>query len=171
MKKILKNLIILIYALIAITVTIFLLSYNDFKVTELGGNTLVIIDSDAYTPDFNKGDLAIIDKSKKVSVGDEVFFYNTYAKEVTISKAKVTNAEVITPTETTYTLEGDVVISGEFVAGKAEGATKIPKIGTILAVLESKWGFLFLIVLPALLAFLYELWEFIDEIRNGSKKE
>ena len=41
--------------------------------------------------------------------------------------------------------------------------------GTILSILESKWGFLILIVFPSLLAFLYELWEFIANIKAAKE--
>ena len=43
--------------------------------------------------------------------------------------------------------------------------------GTILSILESKWGFLILIVFPSLLAFLYELWEFIANIKAAKEDD
>ena len=64
----------------------------------------------------------------------------------------IEEAEKITSSETTYTLEGERKISGEYILGPANTAEIIPKVGTILGILQSKWGFLFLIVLPALLA-------------------
>ena len=42
--------------------------------------------------------------------------------------------------------------------------------GTVLNVLESKWGFLFLIVFPSLLAFLYEITVVFSEIKNAKKE-
>lgn len=171
MKKIIKNVLIVLYAIIAIGVTICLLSYNDFRVTEIGDKSLIIIDSDEYEPDLKKGSLVVVEKSNKLAVGDEVYFYNTYAKEVSISKAKIIEEEIITATEKTYTLEGDVTLSSEYVIGKSEGTAQIQYLGSVLNVLESKWGFLFLIVLPSLLAFLYEIWEFIEELKNNSKNK
>ena len=46
----------------------------------------------------------------------------------------------------------------------------ISGVGTILGVLESKWGFLFIIVLPALLAFIYQISVVVSDIR-GSKDD
>ena len=42
--------------------------------------------------------------------------------------------------------------------------------GSILSVLESKCGFLFLIVFPSLIAFIYEIYVVVSEIR-GKKDE
>ena len=46
MKKILSNILFVIYVVIAVFVTVCLLSYNDFKVTEFGDYSLVIITDD-----------------------------------------------------------------------------------------------------------------------------
>ena len=50
--------------------------------------------------------------------------------------------------------------------GTSKNAKVISKVGTVLSVLESKWGFLFLIVFPSLIAFLHEIYEFILELTN-----
>lgn len=170
MKKLLKNLLIIIYAIIAIAVTICLLSFNDFRVTEFGTTSLVIIDTKALEPEYKKGDLVIADKTSKIEVGDEIFFYNTFAGDSKISKTQVTAKEKVTEKETTYTLLGDKKLSSQYVIGNVNDSTKYSTIGTVLSILESKWGFLFLVVFPTLVAFLYELWGFFDDLRN-SKKE
>lgn len=43
--------------------------------------------------------------------------------------------------------------------------------GTVLKVLESKWGFLLLIVFPSLIAFLYEITELFSELKDKKRKE
>ena len=43
MKKLILNILVIIYIVIAIFLTILLLSYNEFKVTEIGGKSLIII--------------------------------------------------------------------------------------------------------------------------------
>ena len=60
-----------------------------------------------------------------------------------------------------------------YVIGNTEGVTVIPKLGTVLGILESKWGFLILIVFPSLLAFIYEITVVFAEIKEGrnNKKE
>lgn len=171
MKKFIRNIVIIVYALIAIFVTICLLSYNDYKVSVFGSNSLVIIDNDKLAPDYNSGDLAIVDANKEIEIGDKIFFYNPYEKTFPITLAEVIRKEEITSTETTYTLEGDKLLSSEYVIGSEEDITVIPNVGTVLQVLESQWGFLILIVLPALLAFLYEIIEVVGEIRGKKKND
>ena len=181
MKKVIKNTIIVIYAAIAIFVTICLLSFNDYRVTVFGNESLVIIDNKKLEPEFSKGDLVIVGGSLKleVEIGEKVFFYNTYEKVISISVAEVIDKEVISSREVTYMLEGDRAISSEYIIGQTSETTRIPVVGTILGVLESQWGFLILVVLPALIALLYEIFEVVGEARknsgnkgkNGSKKE
>ena len=173
MKKIIIHVLFAIYVVIAVFVTVCLLSYNEFKITEFGDSSLIIIDSNEVEPDFQKGDLVIANKNDKINVGDNVFFYNTYQKEVEVAIGKVTNLEKITSSETTYTISGEeeIVLSSEYIIGTAEDATKIPNVGTILGILESKWGFLFLIVFPSLIAFLYEIGVVVSEIKDAKKEE
>ena len=169
MKKFIRNVIIILYAAMAIGVTICLLSYNEYKISEFGNSSLVIIDNNELAPDFKKGDLLILDKSEKIKVGDRIFFYNTYLKDVSVSSTTVIDITEISPSQKTYVLEGDQPLSSDFVIGRAETATRIEKLGGILGVIESKWGFLILIVVPSLMAFLYEIVEIVIEIKNNKE--
>lgn len=176
MKKIwifLKNLIIFVYILLIIFVTICLLSYNDYKVSVFGSNTIIPIIDEDLEPDFTVGDLVIVEKNKISSVkeGDVIFFYRTSGGETTINYATVTNVEIVTDTEATFTVEGEFKFSSSYFIGKTDTATIIPNVGKILTILESKWGFLFLGVLPSLIAFLYTLYSVVLEIKDGKEKE
>jgi hypothetical protein len=169
----LKNLIIFTYILVIIFVTICLLSYNDYKVTEFGTNTLVpVIDKD-LEPDYTAGDLLIISKNRlaEVKIGDTVFFYRTYMGETTINYATVTNLERVTDTETTFTVSGDYQFSSSYFIGKTSTATVIPVVGRILGILESKFGFLFLGVFPSLIVFLYTAYTLFIEVKDGDEEE
>lgn len=169
MKRTILNIIFVVYIVIAVFVTICLLSYNQFKVTEFGNYSLVIVDDDGLAPDYNKGDLVIVDKSVEVIPGDKAFFYSTSDRQTEIMLGEVEDIEKVTETESTYTFEGERKISSEYVLGGETGAEAIPVVGTILSVLESKWGFLFLIVLPALLAFFYQITVVISDIKNSKE--
>lgn len=179
MKKLLefvKNLIIFVYILVIIFVTICLLSYNDYKLTVFGSNTLVPVIDEDLKPSYSVGDLLIIKKNdiSEVNVGDSVFFYQTRSGETAINIAKVTDLEKLTESETTITIEGDFRFSSTNFVGKTSTATVVPKLGMILGTLESKWGFLFLGVFPSLLVFLYTLYsvvlEFYD-VKTTSKSD
>lgn len=168
MKKIISNGLFIIYVAIAIFVTVCLLSYNEFKVTEFGDYSLVIISDEGLEPDFNKGDLVIVNKKSKIITGRKAFFYNTYDRQIEIKLGTIEAFETVTNKETTYTLEGERKISSQYVLGPAETAEVIPGVGTVLGILESKWGFLFLIVLPSLLAFIYQISVVIAELKKSN---
>ncbi len=173
MKKIcnfVKNSIIFIYILLIIFVTICLLSYNDYKITVFGDKSLIPIIDENLEPDYTIGDLVIVEKNKlnKVQEGDVVFFYRTFAGEATINYAKLTGVERVTDTEYTFTVEGDYKFSSTYYIGNTESTVIIPKVGHILTILESKWGFLFLGVFPSLVAFLYTLYSIIAEVRYNT---
>ena len=75
----LLDIVIGVWLILAIFVTICLLSYNQFQVTTFGKTTLLIVDSDAMEPDYNEGDLLLIKRGSdnKIEVGDKVFYYNS----------------------------------------------------------------------------------------------
>lgn len=173
MKRTIYNILITIYAIIAVFTTVCLLSFNEYKISVLGNHSLILITDDELSPDYNKGDLVIVDGSnnKKINVGEKIFFYVQEGKEINVSLAQVQKRDIMSSTETTYTIEGESLVSSGNTIGQASTATVIPKVGSVLAVLESKWGFLFLIVFPSLIAFLYEIGVVISEIRASKKEE
>ena len=172
MKRIIGNIVITIYALIAVFTTVCLLSYNQYKVSEFGDYSFILVTNEELVPNYNKGDL-VIAKSRnksKIEIGDNIFFYTTQEKQVDIALAEVTGKEIVSPTEITFTIGEDHKISSKNVIGISNDAKAISKVGGILSVLESKWGFLFLIVFPSLLAFLYEITVVFSEIKNAKKE-
>ena len=96
MTKVILNVIFVIYAIIAVLVTICLLSYNQFRVTEFGVYSLLIIDSDDLNPEYQKGDLVIVEKADIIRVGEKAFFYNTYQSEIQIKLEDVLLGKWIT---------------------------------------------------------------------------
>ena len=68
MKKVLGTIFFVIYAIIAIAVTVLLLSYNDYNCSELGNYTLYIVKDDSLEPNYKKGDLLIIDRNNLKNV-------------------------------------------------------------------------------------------------------
>lgn len=167
MKKAISNFLFILYAVIAIFVTVCLLSFNEFKVTEFGTKTLILVTDEGLEPRFKKGDLVIVDKKNDILTNRKAFFYNSGDMKIDIKMGTVEAIEKVTPTETTYTFEGSLRKSSQYMIGSAEGAEVIPAVGGILAVLESKWGFLFLIVMPSLLAFIYQISVVIQELKDS----
>lgn len=164
--KIMGGIIGIIYLIVVIILTILLLSYNQYKVSVINGNSLVIIDekSDKY----NAGDLIVFNKvnNSDVVVGDEVFFYEVANGIATIEYGNVTESKTITETESTFTINNNHDISSESLIGKTDNSKRYANVGKFLSILESKYVFLLLVILPTLVLFLYEFYRFIIEIKT-----
>ena len=171
MGKKIKGILFSIYLLIALVITLLLLGYNDFKVTEIGTYSLLLINDNELAPEFNKGDLVIVNKDSEVLTGQKAFFYNTYNQKIEVRLGEVIEAERVTDTETTYTFEGDRRLSSQYVLGPSKTADIIPHLGSVLSALESKWGFLFIVLVPCFLIFIYELYSLIIEIKYGAEED
>ena len=175
MKKILKIIgiiFVVIYCLIAITLTVCLLNYNDYNITVLGDKTLIIVKDEELLPSYQKGDLIIVKKNlnREVNVGDKIFFYDEVEGQIAVNLGTVVDKTNITRTETTFVMNGDYPISSEYFIGKAETSQVIHKLGTVLSVLESRFGFLFLIIFPILVLFIYEIFVVIKEIKSPDEE-
>ena len=165
MKKLISNAIFTIYFIIAIFVTICLLSYNDYKVSVFGNTSFIIVSDNKLEPTFNKGDLVIIGNDDEIQVGESVLYYNTYNEQIKVRLGTVTDTS-----ETNYSIDG-VDYSSKLIIGKVSNAKFMKNAGTVLGIFESKWGFLFLIVLPALLAFINQIIVVISGIKETKANE
>lgn len=172
--KIIGVLILIPYIIIAITLTVFLLNYNDYGVTEIGGKTLITVNDDALAPTYKKGDLLVVknQSSDEINANDYIFFYerNQEKKTVIINLGKVISKRKVNEEETTFKLEGDVDYSSEYVIGSNKEVKVYPSLGSIISVLESRWVFLFFIIIPLLFVFLYEIYEFVLEVKRNMKE-
>ena len=142
--KVIKDLFIGAWIIVAIFVTVCLLSYNEFNIPVFGKTTLLVIDNDELEP------------------GDRVFFYNgNKANEYLINIGEVTDKYAVTSKETTYNIN-NTKVSGSYVIGRVD-ATKIsPNVGRILGIFLSKWGYMFLVIFPTIFAIIYEILMIVD---------
>ena len=163
------------YIIIVVIVTVCLLNYNEYGVTEIGAYTLITVENSELEPAFKNGDLLIVEKSDNSSIkkGDDIFFYekDIEKKTVIINLAEVLAVREITTSESTYTIEGDYEYSSEYVIGSTKDTRVFHDLGAILSLLESKWVFLLVIILPVLFIFLYELYEFVLEVKRSLKED
>ena len=175
MKKVLKILLAVLavpYVLMVVLLTIFLLNYNEHRVTELGNNSLIII-RDNELGDFKKGDLVVVPNSenKDINPGDDIFFYEVYGQEITIRLGEVESKQDDDQQMTTFRMPGEYDLLSSNVIGRADDATTYSGIGSILSFLQSRWGFLFVVILPVLVAFIYGVYAFVKEIKIDVKAE
>ena len=95
-----------------------------------------------------------------------MFFYDTYKETISVNLATVVDKETIDENETKFVMNGDYPISSEYVIGKAKTSKVYSNLGTILSILESRIGFLFLIIFPILVLFIYEIYIVIKELKS-----
>ena len=152
----------------AIAMTILLLNFNKYGLTQFGNTTLVMISDSISSETFQKGDLVIV-KSRKLSdleIGTELFVYRIVNNNKVI--VEVGKLGEVYLEEDAIAYENGDVFSSEFIIGTSDKIYN--KIGTYLSIVESKWGFLFLVMVPCLLIFIYEIYALIVEIKYGEEE-
>ena len=175
MKKVLGTILFVLYAIIAITVTVLLLSYNDYNNSEIGGYTIYIVTDDSLEPTYKQGSILLIKETndRNVQVGDEIFMY----KVLNSSEYEVISTTLQGKTQqgshTVYIVDNEERYASEYFIGKVDDTIVIEGWGYILNLLESRWGYLFCIVVVSLLLFLQEVFELVMEIKylNKLKKQ
>ena len=118
---------------------------------------------------IKKGDLVLVKSRKldKLKLGDEIFVYRIISSnKVAVEVGKVGQIYL---DEDAVSFENGDTFSNEFIIGTADKIYE--KIGTYLSIVESKWGFLFLVLVPCLLIFIYEIYALIVEIKYGAEEE
>ena len=175
MKKVLGTILFVLYAIIAITVTVLLLTYNDYNNSEIGGYTIYIVTDDSLEPEYKQGSILLIKETndRNVQVGDEIFMY----KVLNSSEYEVISTTLQGKTQqgshTVYIVDNEERYASDYFIGKVDDTIVIEGWGYILNLLESRWGYLFCIVVVSLLLFLQEVFELVMEIKylNKLKKQ
>jgi len=168
-KSIILGILLTVYFIFVIAMTVLLLNFNDYGVTQFGETSLIIIDEAISNDNYKKGDLVIVKNKKleKYNIGEDVFAYKVDAKgNVSVDLGKVGN---IYPEEDAISFENGSNYSMEFVSGTPDKIYN--DIGTYLSVIESKWGFLFIVLVPSFLIFVYEVYALIVEIKYGADED
>lgn len=175
MKSFLKGLwglveiIIIIYV---ICITACLLSTNKFGFTQFGNTTLLTISShmEQFLPESKEHDLIIVkNKPEDIVVGDKIYYYSTADNKYIVKTAHV--KEIVSQDGSTalYKLDDETssTIATTRVIGKYSAIYH--NIGGVLDILESKLGFLLLVILPILLIFMYQVYALIIVIKYGEE--
>lgn len=173
MKRTIGAILFVIYSIIAIAVTVLLLSFNDYNCSEIGGYTVYIVKDDALEPQYKQGSILIVKSTsdKNLQVGDELFFYKIINSSEFEFVSRTLEAKKQQGRHTIYDVTEDETYDFTYLVGKAEDAIVIEgPWGTILSILESKWGYLFCIVIVSLLLFLQEVFDLVIEIKYGGTK-
>ena len=157
------------FFIFALSMSMLLLNFNKYGLTQFGDTTFVIINNDIVSDEYKKGDLVFAESRNIVTLkeGDMMFAYRVDSQgSVHVDLGKIGH---IYPEENAISFENGNTYSVEFLAGVPSGCKK--GIGSFLSVVESKWGFLFIVLVPCFLIFLYEIYALIIEIKYGGEEE
>lgn len=149
-----------------ICMTSILLSKNKFGYTQFGKTTMVNIDmlGEKKIDGVKEGDLLLVKNTNDIKVGDLIYYIAVYDEAYIVRTDKVTDITT-DDISSIYTIDRDglTTLSRSRVLGR--DAKVYHKIGGILNVIESRIGFLFLVLLPILIIFIYQVYEFIVIIK------
>ena len=153
------EIIIIIYVIIMTSV---LLSKNKYGFTQFWDYTLCTIDlfDERGIEGVKAGDLLIVKNSNDIKKGDVIYYYVVYNESYVVQNAPVTEVET-DKYSSVYTINNDgaLKIASNRVLGK--DVKIFHKLGKALDLLESKLGFLFLVLLPILVIFIYQVYDLI----------
>lgn len=173
MKNFLKGLwgfvevVIIIYV---ICITVCLLSTNKFGFTQFGDTTLLTISDhmEPFLPESKEHDLIIVKgEAKDIIVGDKIYYYATADNKYIVKTAHV--KEIVSQDGLTALYKLDDSQSSTIATTRVIGkySAIYHNIGGVLDILESKLGFLLLVILPILLIFMYQIYALIIVIKYG----
>lgn len=176
MKKILRwgwTVIEIFVILYVVLITTFILCKNKYGYTQIGNYTFypIMTTSDVKElKNVKRGDLYIVTKSSSIKKGDSIYYYSVENENYVIRTDKVMELEK-SGNNVLYTVEKDknVSISSARVVGKK--VKRIGKIGEIFSLLEEKNGFLLGVLLPIVIVFIYQVFNFIRTLRYEEQKK
>ena len=158
-KKIIVSIVLIAFFAFTITMTILLLNFNKFGVTQFDDTSLLIIKKGFTSETYQKNSLVVVEAKeiKDYQVGEEVFVYHLDGHGGVNIQLGVVGQ--IHEEDDALTFSNGDTYSYEFIIGSGE---KIyPNLGKYLSIVESKWGFLFIILVPNFFLFVYQLYYFL----------
>ena len=172
-KNFLAGLFMVVFFLFAFTMTFLLLNYNEYGLTQFGDKMWVIINDKISSDKYKEGDLVIVEErkigegKKAIKVGDEAFAYRLGPDEEAYIEVGVVGKIYEKDNDIAY--ENGSTFGMKFVLGSPVKVYE--NVGKFLSVVESKWGFLFIVLVPCFLIFIYEIYALIVEIKYGKEEE
>ena len=169
MKKFLRGIWLIVEFIIigyVIAITSFLLCKNKYGYTQFGSYTFVNINliGEKNIANTKNGDLLVVKNSNDIKEGDLIYYYAVYNENYIVKSSAVMSIKN-DDYSYLYTVDdsGPTSIVGTRVLGKY--ANTYNKLGAILDFIESRIGFLFFVLLPILIIFIYHVYDFVMIIR------
>lgn len=176
--KVILNVMLGIIIVIAAIITIVSLNTKEKGVANINGYIPFSIQSSSMEKAIHKGDLIITKKynSEELKVGDVISFFSL-EQNIKIIKTHRIIEIVKDGGMTSYVTKGDnnelpdaVKVAPGDVVARYDGK-KIEKVGYVLDFFKSKYGFLFCIILPIFIFFIYQLYTFIELVVEVKKEQ
>ena len=164
-KGVFISIVLIAFFAFTITMTVLLLNFNKFGLTQFDDTTLLIVKKGFASEKYPKGSLVVVENKevRNYQEGEEVFVYHLDGHGgVNIQYGIVGQ---IHEDDDALTFSNGGTYSSEFIMGVGEKV--YPNIGKYLSIIESKWGFLFIILVPNFFLFVYQLYSLIVEIKYG----
>ncbi len=164
--KVIFSIVAIVYFAFALFMTILLLNFNNYGVTQFDDTSIVVIKESITSDEFKKGDVVIVKsvETRNINEGDTIFAYKVDANGV--PHIQVGTVGEVYPDEDAISFENGDTYTSKYYAGTPSKVYH--NIGTFLSVIESKWGFLFIVLVPCFLIFIYEIYALIVEIKYGA---
>ena len=162
-----------------IALTLFVLCKNKYGYTQFGDYSFVTVGmmEEKTIQNVSKGDLLLVKNSNDIHNGDLIYYYSVINDEYIVKSGVVSNIveDNYNSLYTVGTGNQAVSVASNRLLGKY--STTYDTVGSVINILESRIGFLFLVLLPIMVVFIYQLYEFfvilkyneVDE--EGSKKK
>ena len=156
--------IIIVYVIV---ITAFILCRNKYGYTQFGDYTfdnVSLIDERNITT-AKKGDLLVVKNSNDFKVGDVIYYYAAYNEDYIVRSDVILKIDDDGYTSLFTIKRGDdeITVVDTRIIGKYTSTYK--GLGAFLDVVESRVGFLFLVLLPIMIVFIYQVYEFVMIIR------
>lgn len=152
-----------------ILMAILLLNYNKYGVTQFDKTTLVIIKHKITSERYQVGDLVLVKAKelKELKAGEEVFTYHVADDgKVNINVGKIDKLHL---DEEAFTYVNGETYSDKFLIGT--GDKVYPEVGRYLSIIQSQWGFFFILLVPTFFIFVSQIYALIVEIKYGDHEE
>ena len=166
LKTFFVGLLVLAFFIFATAMALVLIYRNKYGVTQFGDTSLVLINTQNSSEKFKKGSL-VLTESKKLQdykIGKEMFVYVVEGKIVHIEFGKL---GVVDSDNKRIVFENGRIFKDEFIIGQPTKSYEF--MGTFLSVVGSTMGFLFVILIPCFLIFIYQIYALVVEIRYGKE--
>jgi hypothetical protein len=156
--------VIIVYVL---GITSLILFRNEFGYTQFGDNTLVTINRDnvGELPDSKYGDLLVINNNYGYKKGDNIYYYVVVNDAYIVRYGEIAKTRG-TGSSTLYFVKNNddtnSVTSSKVIG---DSVKKYEGYGKTINFLQGKIAFLFLVLLPIMIVFIYQIYELINLVK------